>query len=130
MPSFIYIICFLDDTWKLVQGKFDFTDKENKFYHSWLEKDEYIYDPALNVITLKQLYKNLFVQKYIYNKEQTIELFKRKATFTCYEEDLKNGLLNQMGFFFLYDTDKSKNIATKTIDEFDLFCSEKIKKSL
>lgn len=51
------LLNLFDDSFNLVQGgipyqKYDFNISRKDFYqHSWLEKDNFVFDPALRVIT-------------------------------------------------------------------------------
>lgn len=121
------IFCLSNSSWNIVQGIFDFKDQDKKYYHSWLEKEEIIYDPAMRVVTIKTLYEEFFIEKYKYNKEQLKELFKRTAMFTYYEEDLKYGNVNPMGKMFYYDTEKCLNDATEILNKLDNFLNQKNK---
>ena len=72
-----------DGNFKLIQGgildiKYDFDVKINYLYkHSWLEKDDIVYDPALRIITPKELYY-IFVEKQDeYSKEETENMLRK-----------------------------------------------------
>lgn len=72
-----------DGNFKLIQGGIPnksvyYLEKTNRFYqHSWLEIDDYVYDPALRIITTKELYY-MFVQKDDeYSKEETENMLRR-----------------------------------------------------
>lgn len=120
------IFCFSNSNWNLVQGIFDFKNEKKPYYHSWLESEEIIFDPAMNIVTLKSLYEQFFIEKYKYNQQQVIDLFKRTATFTYYEEDLENGVLNPMGRIF-YDTKEVEEIAINFLSELNKFLNQKKK---
>lgn len=68
---------------KLIQGgipsertSFGMTIKD--FYqHSWLEKDEIVYDPALRIITPKDLYYTFVQKQDEYSKEDTENVLRR-----------------------------------------------------
>lgn len=115
------------ENWKLIQGIFNFENSKKKFYHSWIEKDGIIFDPAMNLITLKPLYEKFFIKKYEYSKDEVIELFKRTSIFTYFKEDLENGILNPLGYAFLYDTPLAHSSATKFLTEFNHFLEQKTK---
>lgn len=113
--------------WKLVQGMFRFENSNRQFYHSWVEKNDIIFDPAMNLVTLKSLYEQFFTKVYEYNKEELINLFKRTSIFTYYEEDLERGLLNPLGYQFLYDTNNAYVIATNFLTDLNQFLEQKSK---
>ncbi len=49
----------------------------NRFYqHSWLEKDDIVYDPALRIVTPKELYYTFVQKQDEYSKEQTENILK------------------------------------------------------
>lgn len=69
---------------KLVQGgipyrkdSFQYVDSKVLWQHSWLEKDEIIYDPALRLITTKDLYYIFVVKQDEYTKEETENMLRR-----------------------------------------------------
>lgn len=68
---------------KLIQGGITYErdllyGKEEEFYqHSWLEKDDIVYDPALRMVVPKDLYY-IFVEKQDeYSKEETENILRR-----------------------------------------------------
>lgn len=77
------MVNLFDESFKLVQGgipyqRCGFNTITNYFYqHSWLERKDIVYDPALRVITPKDLYY-IFVQKQDeYSKEETENILLR-----------------------------------------------------
>lgn len=69
---------------KLVQGGipyrkdcFQYVDSKVLWQHSWLEKDDIIYDPALRLITTKDLYYIFVVKQDEYTKEETEDMLRR-----------------------------------------------------
>ena len=83
---------------KLIQGYIPY-EKEllsgnvKRFYqHSWLEKDNIVYDPALRIITPKDLYY-CFVQKEDeYSKEDTENILRRIGFNLTHFRDFMNGV--------------------------------------
>lgn len=68
---------------KLVQGgiphkrKLLYGERNDFYQHSWLEKDDIVYDPALRIVTPKDLYY-IFVEKQDeYSKEETQNILRR-----------------------------------------------------
>ncbi len=121
------IFCLVNPSWQLVQGTFDFEDKSNHYYHSWLKKEGIIFDPAMRVVTLESLYKEFFISKYTYFKEKLTSLFEQTGMFTYYEEDLKNGCVNPIGQMFYYNTENAKKAAHEILDQLNQILQTKIK---
>ncbi len=86
-----------DSSFKLVQGGIYYErkrkDKITKYYfqHSWLEKDNYVYDPALRIVTLKELYYIFFQKQKEYSKEETESILRRIGFNLTHFEDFLNG---------------------------------------
>ena len=87
-----------DGDFKLVQGGIPYQRHElgittDYFYqHSWLEKDDIVYDPALRIITPKDVYY-IFVQKQdIYSKEETENILKRIGFNLTHFRDFMSGI--------------------------------------
>lgn len=118
---------FVNPSWKLIQGVFDFEMKDNFYPHSWLEKDGVVYDPAMRVVTKKELYEEFFIPKYSYEKEEWITLFQRTGMFTYYEEDLKEGNVNPIGKAFYYDTIPARQAADQTLEQLRQFLHQNMK---
>lgn len=55
------IFCLSNSNWYLIQGEFVFENKENHYYHSWIQKENIIFDPAMRVVTLDSLYSEFFL---------------------------------------------------------------------
>ena len=121
------IFCLSNPSWQLVQGTFDFEDKSNHYYHSWLKKGNIVFDPAMRVVTLESLYEEFFISKYTYTKEELIPLFEQTGMFTYYEEDLKNGCVNPIGQMFYYNTENAKKAAHEILEQLNQFLQTKIK---
>ena len=72
-----------DGNFKLIQGAIPYKsvyylEKPNGMYqHSWLEIGDYIYDPALRIITLKELYYRFVKKQDEYSKEDTENILRR-----------------------------------------------------
>ncbi len=86
-----------DGNFRLVQGGIPYQRQEfgtttNRFYqHSWLETDDFVYDPALRVVTPKDLYY-MFVQKQdVYTKEETENILRRIGFNLTHFRDFMNG---------------------------------------
>lgn len=120
------IFCLANPSWEVVQGEFDFSNKEKHYFHSWLKKGTIVYDPAMRVVTLESLHQEFFIPKYHYTKEELIALFKRTGVFTYYEEDLKEGCVNPLGQLY-YDTEEAEQMATQKIEQLESFLNGKIK---
>lgn len=85
---------------KLVQGGFNYT-KRSEFFpkhgepaffqHSWLEKDDIVYDPALMMVVPKDLYYRIFEKKDVYTKDETKDMLKRVGLNLTYFSDFLNG---------------------------------------
>lgn len=121
------IFCLSNPSWQLVQGIYDFEDKNNFYPHSWLKKDGLVFDPAMRVVTLEELHKEFFIPKYSYQKDQLISLFQQTGMFTYYEEDLKNGCVNPIGQMFYYNTENAKKAACEILEQLNQFLQNKIK---
>ena len=87
-----------DGNFKLIQGGIPYKsvyylEKPNRFYqHSWLEIDDYVYDPALRIITTKELYY-MFVQKEDeYSKEDTENILRRIGFNFTHFKDFLSGI--------------------------------------
>lgn len=87
-----------DGNFKLVQGgipyqRCSFNIATEYFYqHSWLEKGDIIYDPALRIIVPKDLYY-IFVQKQVeYSKEETENVLRRIGFNLTHFNDFMNGV--------------------------------------
>lgn len=86
-----------DGSFKLVQGgipyqKEDGTVSNRFFQHSWLEKGDIVYDPALRVVTPKDLYY-VFVQKQDeYTREETQDILKRIGFNLTHFRDFMSGV--------------------------------------
>ncbi len=72
-----------DEKFKLIQGGIPYQKHvlgatTNHFYqHSWLETDDIVYDPALRIVTFKELYYTFFQKQDEYTKKETEEILKR-----------------------------------------------------
>lgn len=87
-----------DGGFKLVQGgipyqKNNFNIITNHFYqHSWLEKDDIVYDPALRIITPKNLYYTFVLKQDEYSKEETEAILRRIGFNLTHFRDFMNGV--------------------------------------
>ncbi len=82
---------------KLIQGGFpykktSYSEREEFYQHSWLEIDDYVYDPALRIITPKNLYYMFFTKQDEYSKEQTETIVKRLGFNLTHFRDFINGV--------------------------------------
>jgi len=83
---------------KLIQGgipyertSFGMTSKH--FYqHSWLEKDNIVYDPSLRIITPKDLYYTFVQKQDEYSKEDTENILRRIGFNLTHFRDFLNGV--------------------------------------
>lgn len=116
---FLSSIFALSTDFELVQGEFIFRKNSKITYHSWLEKDGFVYDPAFKVVTTKEKYTTFFKETHRHNKMELKKLLQRTGTFTYYIEDLKNGLISPYLKLVLYDTENAKIIGNKIISELD-----------
>ena len=79
---------------KLIQGGIPFVDKSdgNFYQHSWLEYKDVVYDPALRIITPKDLYYK-FVEKHDeYSREDTERMLKRIGFNLTHFKDFLSGV--------------------------------------
>jgi len=91
-----------DSSFTLVQGGFPYkrfseffpTKPFEEFYqHSWLERDDFVYDPAMRIVVPKKLYYLFFLKEDEYSKEDTKNILKRIGiNFTYFRDflDRKN----------------------------------------
>lgn len=87
-----------DESFKLVQGGIPYKRNSlgvttNYFYqHSWLERENIIYDPALRIVVPKDLYY-IFVQKQDeYTKEETENILRRIGFNLTHFRDFMSGV--------------------------------------
>ena len=77
------LLNLFDEDFKLIQGyipyekKSDSPNKEARYLHSWTEFENIVYDPALRVVTPKELYYKFAVKTDEYTKEQTENILRR-----------------------------------------------------
>ncbi len=121
------LFCLSDPSWNLIQGEYKFQKKNDSLYHSWLEKDGIVYDPAMKLVTSKELYDQYFFSKYCYNKEELIILLKRTGTFTYYEEDIERGCVNPLGKLLYYDTKIAESATNNILDSLENYFHQKTK---
>lgn len=83
---------------KLIQGGIPYEKhllygKTEEFYqHSWLEKDNIVYDPALRIITPKDLYYTFVQKQDEYSKEDTENILRRIGFNLTHFRDFLNGV--------------------------------------
>ena len=83
---------------KLVQGGIPFQKhsfgmtSEHFYQHSWLEKDDIVYDPALRIITPKDLYYTFVQKQDEYSKEDTENILKRIGFNLTHFRDFLSGV--------------------------------------
>ena len=87
----------VNESFNLVQGGIPYTRTSfniitNHFYqHSWLEKDNIVYDPALRIVVPKDLYY-IFVQKQdVYTKQETENILRRIGFDLTHFRDFMDG---------------------------------------
>ena len=87
-----------DGSFKLVQGGIPFQREElgiktGHFYqHSWLEKDDIVYDPALKIVTPKDLYYTFVQKQDEYSKEETENILRRIGFNLTHFRDFMSGI--------------------------------------
>lgn len=87
-----------DESFKLVQGGIPYQKHElgittSHFYqHSWLEKEDIVYDPALKIITPKDLYYTFVQKQDEYSKEETENILRRIGFNLTHFRDFINGI--------------------------------------
>lgn len=83
---------------KLIQGgipyeRTSFGKASKHFYqHSWLEKDDIVYDPALRIITPKDLYYTFVQKQDEYSKEDTENILRRIGFNLTHFRDFLSGV--------------------------------------
>ena len=83
---------------KLIQGGIPYERKSfgmtsKHFYqHSWLEKDDIVYDPALRIITPKDLYYTFVQKQDEYSKEDTENILRRIGFNLTHFRDFLSGV--------------------------------------
>lgn len=83
---------------KLIQGGIPYERTElgittKHFYqHSWLEKDDIVYDPALRIITPKDLYYTFVQKQDEYSKEDTENILRRIGFNLTHFRDFLSGI--------------------------------------
>lgn len=110
--------------WTLVQGEMNFKEEKNTYYHSWLEKDNVVYDPSLRIITSKDRYNLFFLEEDSYTKEELKDYIKKTGTFTYYRKDLQNGCVFPAAYLFVYDTQEALEIGERVILDVTQFVDE------
>ncbi len=87
-----------DGSFKLVQGgipyqREDLGIKRDYFYqHSWLEKGDIVYDPALKIVTPKDLYYTFVQKQDEYSKEETENILRRIGFNLTHFRDFMSGI--------------------------------------
>lgn len=87
-----------DGSFKLVQGGIPYQRHElgittDYFYqHSWLEKNDIVYDPALKIVTPKDLYYTFVQKQDVYTKEETENILRRIGFNLTHFRDFLNGI--------------------------------------
>ena len=70
-----------------------FKNEESYFYqHSWVEIYDYVYDPALRIITPKDLYYTFVQKQDEYSKEDTENILRRIGFNLTHFRDFLNGV--------------------------------------
>lgn len=83
---------------KLIQGGIPYKRNSlgvtlNHFYqHSWLEKDDIVYDPALRIVTPKDLYYTFVLKQDEYSKEDTENILRRIGFNLTHFRDFLSGV--------------------------------------
>ena len=82
---------------KLIQGYIPYEEGrisgniKCRYQHSWLEKDDFVYDPALKIITPKELYYRFVHKEDMYSKEETENILRRIGFNLTHFRDFMNG---------------------------------------
>lgn len=82
---------------KLIQGYIPYEEQrisgkvKRHYQHSWLEKDNFVYDPALKIITPKELYYRFVHKQDEYSKEDTENILRRIGFNLTHFRDFMNG---------------------------------------
>ena len=76
---------FLDDNYYIKRGNL-IIENDKKYYHSWIEFDNYVFDPCLNIFVDKQIYNYVFTPEVI----STISSKQVKDYFIRYINENKN----------------------------------------
>lgn len=103
-----------DGSFKLIQGgipykKREFNEEKACFYqHSWLEKDGVVYDPALRIVTTKELYYTFVQKQDEYTKEETENILRRIGFNLTHFKDFMNGkqIGNDESIMYRYQINK------------------------
>jgi len=85
-----------DGSFKLVQGgisykQYSYDNKERFWQHSWLEKGDIVYDPALRIVAPKELYYKFFQKQDEYSREETENMLKRIGFNLTHFRDFMSG---------------------------------------
>lgn len=87
-----------NEEFKLIQGAIPYKEQllsgivDRYYQHSWLEKDNIIYDPALRIITTKELYYTFVIKEDEYTKEDTENILRRIGFNLTHFRDFINGV--------------------------------------
>lgn len=86
-----------DENFNLVQGGIpyeihSFGVKKDFYQHSWLEINDIVYDPALRVVTTKDLYYTFFQKQDVYTKKETENILRRIGFNLTHFRDFINGV--------------------------------------
>lgn len=57
-------ILFLEDNYYIKRGNL-ITENNRKYYHSWIEYDNFVFDPCLNIFVNKKIYDYIFTPEVI-----------------------------------------------------------------
>ena len=80
---------------KLIQGGIPYTrrHRDGDYYqHSWLEYGNFVYDPALRIVTPKDLYYKFVVKEDEYTKEETEDMLRKIGFNLTHFKDYLNGI--------------------------------------
>lgn len=120
-----------NEEFKLIQGVIPYKEQllsgivDRYYQHSWLEKDNIIYDPALRIITTKELYYTFVIKEDEYTKEDTENILRRIGFNLTHFRDFINGIQIGNNESIIYRT-LNKKIDSKENKE----SGEKLIKSL
>ena len=80
---------------KLIQGGIPYKTKQRDgsyYQHSWLEYGDSVYDPALRIVTPKDLYYKFVVKEDEYTKEETEDMLRKIGFNLTHFKDYLNGI--------------------------------------
>ena len=92
------LFSLFDENFKLVQGGIPYVQSHlgsrtnQNYQHSWLEKDDIVYDPALRIVTTKELYYMFVTVQDRYSKKETEDILRKIGFNLTHFKDFMGGL--------------------------------------